>query len=246
MANSSRINEIELGKPPQHGIFSDAKRRRDFVFKVYSIVSVQILVSAIIISCLSIPEKSRQWSRDNIYLALVFLFVDLIVTLYLCIQVVRRTVPINFILLSIATISLAISVGIISAFYDPGVIALAAGITAIMTIALTILAIYGPDITRFYLIILILTIIVFILGIVLSMLRMFSASFETIKVWHLGVCCLTALLMSIYIVFDTQLILGDGQLALSEEEYISGAIRLYTDIINLFLQLLQILGNPKA
>ena len=58
-------------------------------------------------------------------------------------------------------------------------------------------------------------------------------------------CYFGVLLMSFYIVFDTQLIIGgkNRRYQLSEDDYIMGAIMLYMDIINLFLYILAILSK---
>lgn len=45
---------------------------------------------------------------------------------------------------------------------------------------------------------------------------------------------------------DTQLLLGNKQLALSPEEYVFAALNLYTDIINIFLYILAIIGKAKG
>ena len=55
-----------------------------------------------------------------------------------------------------------------------------------------------------------------------------------------------ALVFSLYLVYDTQLMLGGKhKYALSPEEYIFAALNLYLDIINLFLYLLSIFGGGK-
>lgn len=54
--------------------------------------------------------------------------------------------------------------------------------------------------------------------------------------------CITALLFSIYLVFDTQMVLGRGQFAYTLDDAYLAAIQLYIDIIQIFLQILQILS----
>ncbi|NXV96454.1 LFG1 protein, partial [Calonectris borealis] len=56
---------------------------------------------------------------------------------------------------------------------------------------------------------------------------------------------LGALLFTCFLAVDTQMILGNKQLALSPEEYIFAALNLYTDIINIFLYILAIIGRAK-
>ena len=48
-----------------------------------------------------------------------------------------------------------------------------------------------------------------------------------------------------FLAVDTQLTLGSKQLALSPEEFIFAALNLYTDIINIFLYVLAIIGRAK-
>ncbi|ESO03372.1 hypothetical protein HELRODRAFT_80314, partial [Helobdella robusta] len=54
-----------------------------------------------------------------------------------------------------------------------------------------------------------------------------------------------ALLFSMYLVFDTQLLMGDKSNRISEEEYIYAALQLYLDMVQIFLAILQIAGAVK-
>ena len=55
--------------------------------------------------------------------------------------------------------------------------------------------------------------------------------------------CLGALLFSIYLIYDTQLVIGKGTFSYSLDDAYLAAIQLYLDVINLFLFILQILGG---
>uniref|UniRef100_A0A3B4YZG6 Zgc:110410 n=1 Tax=Stegastes partitus TaxID=144197 RepID=A0A3B4YZG6_9TELE len=61
---------------------------------------------------------------------------------------------------------------------------------------------------------------------------------------YITYACLGTLLFSLYLVFDTQLILGGKhrKYEVSPEEYIFAALNLYLDIVSLFLLLLQLIG----
>ena len=52
-----------------------------------------------------------------------------------------------------------------------------------------------------------------------------------------------AAIYAFYLIIDTQLIMGDRKHSLTLDNYILGAVMLYIDIIQLFLNLLRILGN---
>lgn len=57
---------------------------------------------------------------------------------------------------------------------------------------------------------------------------------------------LGALIFSIYIVYDTQMMLGgDHKYSISPEEYVFAALNLYMDIVNLFIYILTIIGASR-
>ena len=56
---------------------------------------------------------------------------------------------------------------------------------------------------------------------------------------------LTSLFLLQFLAVDTQLLLGNKKMALSPEEYIFAALNLYTDIINIFLYILAIVGRSR-
>ena len=64
-----------------------------------------------------------------------------------------------------------------------------------------------------------------------------------IPVLHSLYCALGACLFAIYLVIDTQLIVGGGRYSLSMDDYVAGAMILYIDIIQIFLYILELLGS---
>eukprot|EP01070_Trichotokara_eunicae_P006473 Trichotokara_eunicae@DN4996_c0_g1_i4.p1 len=54
-----------------------------------------------------------------------------------------------------------------------------------------------------------------------------------------------AIIVSIYLVIDIQLIIGQGKVSIETDEYIMAALMLYTDIVALFLYLLQFLAAQQ-
>ena len=56
-------------------------------------------------------------------------------------------------------------------------------------------------------------------------------------------CALGTLIFGIYLIFDTQLIVGEGRYKLGIDDYILGAMILYVDIIMIFIYLLQLVGG---
>ena len=56
-------------------------------------------------------------------------------------------------------------------------------------------------------------------------------------------CSLGVILFGIYLVIDTQLIIGRSSLGLSMDDHVIGALILYIDIIQIFLYILQLLSK---
>ncbi len=66
------------------------------------------------------------------------------------------------------------------------------------------------------------------------------------KVVNLVYASLGALIFSIYLVFDTQLMLGGKhRYSISPEEYVFAALNLYLDIVNIFIYILAIVGGSS-
>ena len=63
----------------------------------------------------------------------------------------------------------------------------------------------------------------------------------------LGYGSIGALIFSLYIVYDTQLMMGGKhKYALSPEEYIFAALNIYLDVINLFMYILMIVSGSRS
>lgn len=54
-----------------------------------------------------------------------------------------------------------------------------------------------------------------------------------------------AMIYCVYILIDTQLILGGKNKELTLDNYVMGAMLLYVDIIGLFIKILQLTGERK-
>lgn len=66
------------------------------------------------------------------------------------------------------------------------------------------------------------------------------------SVMNLLYASLGALVFSLYLVFDTQLMLGGShKYSISPEEYIFAALNLYLDIVNIFIYILAIVGGSN-
>jgi len=219
--------------------------RIGFVRKVYSILTVQLMVTVAIAA--PIAMQSFKWVQAHAWISLVAMCLYLVVACgMVCARSLMRTFPFNYIMLFTLTGALSIMVGFSSAAYTWQSVLLAAGLTTCVVAALTIYAwTTKTDFTGFgpYLMMALFTLIVF--GIAISIMSMFGLNFKPLMLLYdaLGV-----LLFSGYLIYDTQLVIGEmggHQVEFSIDDYCMAAIQLYLDIINLFILILQLLGERR-
>merc|ERR1712083_881530 len=88
--------------------------------------------------------------------------------------------------------------------------------------------------------VLIAVLLVFVL---FGLIALFLPQSRTLKLVYASI---GAIIFSLYIIYDTQLMVGGShKYSLSPEEYVFAALNLYLDIINLFMYILQIIGNSR-
>lgn len=220
--------------------FSDATIRRGFIRKVYSILMAQLSVTLGFIAWFLYHEPTRRFVHNNSWLffvALIVVFVALI-TLACCGEV-RRRAPTNFILLGVFTLGEAFLLGVTSASYEAVEVLMAVGITAAVCLALTLFAFQTKyDFTMCGGFLLVSVVILLIFGIV--------AIFVHNRIVSLVYASLGALIFSMYLVYDTQLMMGGKhKYSISPEEYVFAALNLYVDVINIFIYILTIIGASR-
>ena len=108
--------------------------------------------------------------------------------------------------------------------------------TVAIVVGLTVYAIFTPtDFTIKWGIVIVILIAMLMLGI--FSLFVWSPFLNNLY------CALGVIVFGIYLVIDTQLIVGGRRLELSMDDYVAGALILYLDIIQIFLYLLQLLSK---
>lgn len=223
------------------GLFAEKAIRQAFVSKVFSILTVQLLFTAGMIAAFVLsPETKQYFGRTAaglmwMYIGLGVFFVTFLILS--CIESARRSTPINFILLSVMTIGYAILASVISCQYSTTVVMgafLATGISCLLIAAFARSTSF--DMTNCGTTLCLLALAHLVIGIILVLVL-------PVKTANLIMALSGALLASLYLVFDIQLIMGGRKCEISPEEYILGAIYLYTDIMQLFLNMLQILNR---
>ncbi|XP_030829095.1 protein lifeguard 2 [Strongylocentrotus purpuratus] len=218
--------------------FVEKEIRHAFIKKVYAILTLQLAVTIGIMCIFILVDEVKEYAQQNYWIfwtafALTFVFIFVLA----CTPDLRRRSPINIICLMLFTICEGVLLGLTCTYYDGTEVLLAIGITALITLALTLFAFQTKiDFT-------LMAGLLYVLLISLLMFGFFAAIFRS-DFLYTFYCAFGAFIFSAYIVFDTQLLLGGKhRYSISPEEYIFAALNLYLDIINLFLLLLRLFGS---
>ena len=150
---------------------------------------------------------------------------------------VARKVPTNYILLLIFTLCQAFAFAFICSAYTGTSVMAAAGMTAGVTIVLTLYALCTrTDFTAkggaFC-----------VLAFAVSMLCFMSIFMSFVSWWHPVLSCILVVFYGLFLIYDTQLIAGGGKYSLGLDDYIVGALIIYVDIMGMFLELLKLFGD---
>lgn len=211
-----------------------------FIRKVYGILMVQLAITVGFI-CLFLYQQDLKLyvalHTEVFWIAFVLLFIVMMVLV--CCDNVRRSFPINLICLILFTLLESFLLGSAASFYDAESVLIAVGICAVVCLGLTIFAFQTKwDFTMFSGMLLVVLLVLLMFG--------FLAILIPSKVFHIIYASLGAVVFSMYIVFDTQLMLGNNhRYSISPEEYITAALNLYLDIINLFLMILSLVSSAR-
>jgi len=235
-------NHLGSDEPTGMAGFGEQAVRRGFIRKVYSILMFQLVLTGAVIALFMFVEDVKTYVQRNLwvyYSSMAVMFVCLIAMA--CCDSVRRKFPTNFIFLGIFTFCEGVMLGTISSFYDVDAVLMAVGITAGVTFCLTIFAFQTKiDFTVCGGMLCAVLVIFIIAGIMMAFIGQ--------NKWTMiGYGSVGALIFSLYIVYDTQLMMGGKhKYSLSPEEYIFAALNIYLDVINLFLYILMIIGAARS
>lgn len=212
--------------------------RMGFVRKVYSVLAMQLLVTFAIVLIFSFQKTVQTYVQNTPAMLWAALGVSLFSILVLaCCVSVARTYPWNYIFLTLFTLAEAYLVGVIASTYQPQVVAYAMGATFGLTVLLTLFAWQTKiDFTACAGSLFVVLMAFIIFGIVAAIVRN--------NVVYLVYATLGVVIYGVFLVFDTQMIIGGTGKAASwtTDDYVFAALNVYIDVIQMFLFLLRIFG----
>jgi len=247
------------GEPGTYGgrqelsAITDINVRHGFIRKVFAILAVQLIVTTIIATatCQAFAHVDQRNPPASLMILQTLALAASVGTMLslCCCPHVMREYPTNYMVLGIFTLGEAVLVGIICSQYTAQSVLVAFGLTAFIVTALMLFACQTKyDFTGLMPYFYIATLILFGLSVVLSFASMFGASqtgpYRTMYLLYAGA---GALLFLGYIVLDTQLIIGgkNASMQIGIDDYCLAALNIYLDIIQLFLFILQLLGDRR-
>lgn len=220
--------------------FSEKAIRMGFIRKVYGILMVQLAITVSFIAIFLYVDGVKQYTQRNEWMFWVaFVMVIVLMITLACCGTVRRTYPINLICLFLFTLAESFLLGVSASRYNHDEVMIAVGICAVVCLGLTLFAFQTKfDFTMCGGFLLVAVIVLLCFGIMCIIIQ---NRYANLVYTSLGV-----LIFSMFLVYDTQLMLGGThKYSISPEEYIFAALNLYVDVINLFMYILQLVSAAR-
>lgn len=215
----------------------DTMMRLGFIKKVYGVLAFQLLVTALISSIGLIKDVQDYLFQNFAWFWVAFALSIVVLIPLACFQSVARRVPINYILLFVFTACESIMLAyLFAAINDITVILMAAGLTVAVTASLTIYACTTKVDFTFC------GAFLFLAATCLFFFGIFSI-FVRSPILHILYCTAGVLVYGIYLIFDTQLIMGKFGFEYSIDDYIIASLNIYLDIIQIFIYILSALAR---
>ncbi|MEE6480439.1 hypothetical protein FKM82_012569 [Ascaphus truei] len=202
--------------------------RMDFLRKVYSILSIQVLLTTVTAAVFLYFDSIRTFVHESPALLLISVIGSLGTVIALTIY--RHKYPVNLYLLFGFTLLEAVTVAIAVTFYEVAVVIQAFILTTAVFLGLTAFTFQSKrDFSKFG--------AGLFAGLWILILAGFLRLFFHSELVEVAIAAGGALLFCGFIIYDTHLLMHK----LSPEEHILASINLYLDIINLFMHLLRLL-----
>ena len=228
---TGNYNQLEMkngGGIQEEDLIINYMVRRGFIIKTYGILISQLALTTIFI-CLSFIKaindfiKDSDFIRSTFFIAFCSIFVVVTITVivvFMCCRDTARKFPINYILLFSFTLCMSFYLLIFCSFFETSDVIVALILTVAVTVGLTIYAIRTK------------TDFTYCGGFLFafSFLIVFTVAFYFwIRVTVFWIM-IGIFIYSLYIIYDTQLIIGKVGCEYNIDDYCLAALNLYIDI----------------
>ena len=199
--------------------------RASFIRKVYGVLSFQLVITSLFIS-LSLFPSVKLFILKNINIFYIFHIISIIaslitILLLVCSKNLAKTVPTNYILLTIFTVSESFTILMFCIQYQPESIVIAVFLTTGLVVGLSFYACYTN--TNFTYLGGVLFAGLCILSIAGLLIFLFGKNYVNDIIYS----SISLLIFSLYLIYDTQLIYGKFGVEYKIDDYIIAAINIY-------------------
>lgn len=236
--NNAQGFEIEDGKNDEKNQTYIDTTRAGFIRKVFGILAIQLILTALLIAVSFYPPYAKFLVSHPGRICLVLSFSLYMITLFslLCCSQVYQKVPVNYLLLFTFTICLSYILQYTCVYYDTKSILIAAIMAASVTVGVSV---YSLTTSRDFTMCTGAIFGGFFLLLSTATLCLFFRS----RIMELVYSSIACVLYCFYLGYDMQMISGKYGAEYGIDDYIIAALSVYLDIINIFLEILKIIGR---
>ena len=215
---------------------------------MFSIVFIQMIITTAITMLFVFNDQVRTYVQPGgggewvLWTSYGFVIFFMLVIVCDC-GGMRRKYPANMILLLLFTLAMAVFVGVNTSYYSANEVAMAFGITCGVVLGITLFAMLPcVDFTMCGGVMVALSFTLLFAVLVGFIVQLTCNSFECLRITYLVIASISVFVFSIYLLYDIQLVMDGKRVNLGPDEYVFAALNIYTDIIMIFLYILQIIG----
>ncbi|KAI7734019.1 hypothetical protein M8C21_017920 [Ambrosia artemisiifolia] len=227
-------HDIEAGKhyPDQ---MEDPQLRWAFIRKVYSILTLQLLLTVAIASIVVVTPRINEFFHTRMGLITYIIIAIFTIIIGLMMSCFMHNHPLNMIMLGLFTVAFSVMVGVSCVFSKGKIILEASLLTTIIAVSLTLFTFWAAKRGYDFNFLGPFLFCALILIICFSLIQIFFPMGSLVRMIFAFV---VALVYSAFIIYDTDNLIK----RCSYDEYVIAATMLYIDMIQLFIAMLQILG----
>uniref|UniRef100_A0A1A9VBI9 Uncharacterized protein n=1 Tax=Glossina austeni TaxID=7395 RepID=A0A1A9VBI9_GLOAU len=209
MGNDFGINDDDDVENP----FKEQSTRKKFIQKVYLTLFMQLLLTSGIVAIFVFVDAVAFYVHEHYYLKWIAFGLVIVLTIILiCCDSIRRSSPTNYVCLLLFTLCYGFLLGIMASLYAPDEVLISLGITGAVVLALTLFAMQKKiDFTPLYCIMLIISVVFLLFAII-------GVFFFRYRILRIVIAAIGVTLFSIWLIIDTQMIMGGRRLAISTDE----------------------------
>jgi FtsH-binding integral membrane protein len=229
-----KLNEEKLKTGDKYNWKIDDSKKNSFFMKLYAIITFQLLFATFLCFVGIFSENFYTFQKNNlIMLFLIILVMFAIPFLGNFSLDTVKSFPLNYFLLTVFTLALSYVISFVCGSTNPKFVLMLIFMSFSLVFAMMIYVWFNGNLLST----LSGMIFSFAVAVALNIVFIFISDYTLL---HITISSLWVILFGIYIVYDSQLILGNKDMKFSENDYVAGSFCIYTDYILIFTSICEI------